>query len=275
VSLQINCVLLSGHDNSFNVCLCHFRLSGCNLTEKSCEALSSVLSSQSSSLRELDLSNNELKDSGGKLLFAGLKSPNCKLETLSQTRLTNKCCQDLSAVLSSQSSCLKELDLSNNTLQASGVELISAGLKSPHCTLETFRSDHILALLYHWIIQRSCENLSAVLISQSSSLRELDLSNNDLEDSGATLLFAGLQSPHCTLETLRSDAFSSLALLIQTRLTKKCCQDISSLLSSESSVLRELDLSNNDLQDSGVELLSAGLESQQCTLETLRYVLCH
>uniref|UniRef100_A0A8D0CV27 NACHT domain-containing protein n=1 Tax=Sander lucioperca TaxID=283035 RepID=A0A8D0CV27_SANLU len=188
-------------DNSFNVCLCHFRLSGCNLTEKSCEALSSVLSSQSSSLRELDLSNNELKDSGGKLLFAGLKSPNCKLETLrlSQTRLTNKCCQDLSAVLSSQSSCLKELDLSNNTLQASGVELISAGLKSPHCTLETFR--------YHWIIQRSCENLSAVLISQSSSLRELDLSNNDLEDSGATLLFAGLQSPHCTLETLRSDAF--------------------------------------------------------------------
>uniref|UniRef100_A0A8C9Y4Z9 NACHT domain-containing protein n=1 Tax=Sander lucioperca TaxID=283035 RepID=A0A8C9Y4Z9_SANLU len=195
-------------DNSFNVCLCHFRLSGCNLTEKSCEALSSVLSSQSSSLRELDLSNNELKDSGGKLLFAGLKSPNCKLETL---RLSG-------------------------------------------CSLS----------------ERSCENLSAVLISQSSSLRELDLSNNDLEDSGATLLFAGLQSPHCTLETLRSDAFSSLALLIQTRLTKKCCQDISSLLSSESSVLRELDLSNNDLQDSGVELLSAGLESQQCTLETLR-----
>ncbi|KAI3363972.1 hypothetical protein L3Q82_001570 [Scortum barcoo] len=34
-------------------------LSGCNLSERSCEALSSVLSSQSSSLRELDLSNNE------------------------------------------------------------------------------------------------------------------------------------------------------------------------------------------------------------------------
>ncbi|KAI3363963.1 hypothetical protein L3Q82_001554 [Scortum barcoo] len=34
-------------------------LSGCNLSERSCEALSSFLSSQSSSLRELDLSNNK------------------------------------------------------------------------------------------------------------------------------------------------------------------------------------------------------------------------
>ena len=66
----------------FSSALIFYRLSGCFLTERSCEALSSALSSQSCSIRELDLSNNDLKDSGVEVLSAGLKSPKCKVETL-------------------------------------------------------------------------------------------------------------------------------------------------------------------------------------------------
>ncbi|XP_062292791.1 NACHT, LRR and PYD domains-containing protein 3-like [Scomber scombrus] len=231
-------------------------LSGCDLSKRSCAALSSVLSSQSSSLRDLDLSNNNLKDSGMKELSAGLESPHCTLETLRLTgcNLTEGSCAALSTVLSSQSSSLRELDLSNNNLQDGRVEVLSTGLESQH-TLKTLR------LTVCNLSERSCAALSSVLSSQSSSLRDLDLSNNDLQDSGVKQLSVGLESPHCVLESL-----SLSGCLI----TEEGCASLASALSSNPSHLRELDLSYNHPGESGEKLLAAGLEDPHWRLDTLR-----
>ncbi|XP_072512708.1 uncharacterized protein [Salminus brasiliensis] len=236
------------------------RLCFCKLGEKTCRNVGIVLQLENCPLKELDLSNNDLQDSGVQHLSDGLKSAHCKLEIL-RLRLCNlgeKSGETLGSVLQSENSSLKELDLGKNTLQDSGVELLSAGVKSSHCKLE------ILRLAFCNLGERSCKNLGSTLQSENS-LKELDLSNNDLQDSGVELLSAGLRSSHCKLETLRL-SFCALG--------EKTCKNLGSALKLANSSLKELDLSNNDLKDSGVELLSAGLRSSHCQLETLRVSGC-
>ncbi|XP_056111005.1 NACHT, LRR and PYD domains-containing protein 12-like isoform X2 [Rhinichthys klamathensis goyatoka] len=176
-------------------------LVGCNLTGQDCEIVSSALQSSNSVLRELDLSNNDLQDSGVKIISDGLKSPNCQLQILrlSGCMVTEEGCGYVSSALSSNPSHLRELDLSNNDLQDSGVKIISDGLKSPNCQLQ------ILRLSGCMVTEEGCGYVSSALSSNPSHLRELDLSYNHPGESRVKLLSDKLKDPNCSLQILNVD----------------------------------------------------------------------
>ncbi|XP_048059348.1 LOW QUALITY PROTEIN: NACHT, LRR and PYD domains-containing protein 12-like [Megalobrama amblycephala] len=232
----------------------------CGITNASCTALASALRSNPSHLRELDLSSNNLTDQGVNLLCDRLKDPDCKIETLwlSYCGVTDEGCAALASALRLNPSHLRELDLSGNKLGASGVNLLSGGLTDPNCKLEK------LCLRYCGVKDEGCAALASVLRSNSSHLRNLDLNENKLKDSGLKLLSEGLKDPHCKLEIL---------MLWRCGVTGEGCPALVSALRSNSH-LRELDLSGNNLRDSGVKLFSKGLKNPHCKLEELRLSNC-
>uniref|UniRef100_A0A672L988 Si:ch211-213a13.2 n=1 Tax=Sinocyclocheilus grahami TaxID=75366 RepID=A0A672L988_SINGR len=234
-------------------------LRDCGLTEESCSALATVLRSNSS-LKDLDMSNNNLQDSGVKKLQNGLENTNCTLEKLRLRccDMKHKGCSALTSALKSNPSHLRELSLSENKLGDSGVKNLSDLLMNPQCKLE------ILHLCECSITEEQCLILTSALKSNPSHLRELDLSENKIENKGVNYLCDVLKDSLCKLERLR---------LNDCNLTDKSCSALATVLGSDTS-LKELNLSNNNLQDSGVKLLCTGLKNIQCKLEILRLNNC-
>ncbi|XP_059392506.1 NACHT, LRR and PYD domains-containing protein 3-like [Carassius carassius] len=106
-----------------------------------------------------------------------------------------------------------------------------------------------------------CSAIAYMLQMSEEVLDELDLKKYNTSDEGRRRLISAVIN-------------CRKALLAGCNLTDQHCEIVTSALQSSNSVLRELDLSNNDLQDSGVRLLSDGLKSQNCKLEILRLSGC-
>ncbi|XP_057696174.1 NACHT, LRR and PYD domains-containing protein 3-like isoform X2 [Corythoichthys intestinalis] len=216
------------------------RLANCGITKGGCVFLAEALQLNPSRLQELDLSSNDLSDEGVEILSKGLASPHCILQVLDlwNCKLGKGSCHPLASVLSSPSN-LKHLDLSENDLLDEGVEILSKGLASPKCILES------LDLHDCHLEKGSCHPLASVLIS-SSNLKHLNLYENDLSDEGVENLSKGLASPQCILESLE---------LSSCKITNKGCVFLAEALKLNPSHLEKLYLMDNQIGYEGERVL--------------------
>ncbi|XP_035854209.1 protein NLRC3-like [Sander lucioperca] len=239
------------------------RLYGCSLSEIMIDLSENNL--QDSGVKKMcDFLENQYcrletlssaEDSDVKLLCDLVEIPDCRLETLSlfACRLSEINCTRLVSSVTSNPSHLRALHLGINKLQDSNVKLLCDLLESPDCRLE------VLQLFRCGLSKSSCASLVSTLMSNPSHLRELDLGFNNLQESELKLFCGFLENPLCRLEILH---------LKYSNLSESSCAFLASALKSNSH-LSVLDLRNNHLKESDVKLLCDLVESPDCRLETL------
>ncbi|XP_067115488.1 NACHT, LRR and PYD domains-containing protein 14-like [Osmerus mordax] len=238
--------------------LCSLNLSYCKVDAGACRKLAAVLDSFCSKLKELDLSINNIEDHGLATVLRSLNGIELVKLELCHCKLTEKACSMLGDFRNFISS-LKVLNLSSNPLKDVGISNLCKALVDPKCQIET------LNLASCEMTEKGCEALTNAVRSNPEHLKHLDLSRNKFGDAGVSKLAPILKSPHNQLEILR---------LNDCHLTEKSCAWLVEGLVKDPCTLRELDLSNNDLQDQGVKLLCDGLSLPVCKLEILLLRSC-
>ncbi|XP_044211524.1 NLR family CARD domain-containing protein 3-like isoform X5 [Thunnus albacares] len=178
-----------------------------------------------------------------------------KSENRSEKKLSVIHCSALAYMLQMSEEVLDELDLMKYNTSEEGKQRLIPAVRN--CRKARF--------VDCGLSETHCEVVASALKSNPSHVRGLNLSGNKLSVSTVKHLSAGLESPNCRLETLR---------LADCGLSETHCEVVASALKSNPSHLRGLDLCLNRLSVSAVKHLSAGLESPNCRLETLRLRNC-
>ncbi|XP_051993611.1 NACHT, LRR and PYD domains-containing protein 3-like [Xyrauchen texanus] len=167
------------------------------LSPAQCSTITYMLQMSEEVQDELDLKKFNTSEEGRKRLLPAVS--NCRKALFADSNLSGQFCDIVVSALQSPNSLLRELDLSNNDLQDSGVKLISDALKSTNCKLE------ILRLSGCMVTKVGCCYVASALCSNPSHLTELDLSYNHPGESGVKQLSERLNNPNCKLDKLNLD----------------------------------------------------------------------
>ncbi|XP_038644323.1 NACHT, LRR and PYD domains-containing protein 12-like [Scyliorhinus canicula] len=205
--------------------------------------------------KEIGLDNNNLRDEWVQKLCTELKKPGGKFTTLllCGNHLTKKSCEELVSLLHANPQLIS-LDLGNNSeLGDSGVETLCLELQQGKCQLERLGLRNIK-------LSSGSGRILASAISGNWSLTHLDINDNSLKDIGLSELYQVLTHPKCRIESLKLESNA---------LTKECCDELGSALARNRTV-KELNLSFNDLEDSGLQRLVEKMGNRECKLHTLK-----
>ncbi|KAI4894745.1 hypothetical protein NFI96_006106, partial [Prochilodus magdalenae] len=232
-------------------------LNECELTEDSCKHLATALTLKDSELTELNLSNSKLGGSSVQKISTALMNRTCKLEILrlSDCSVGEEGYAALASALNSNSfSHLKELDLRGNNPGASGVQrIINTSSKSKPRKIRLLKNSDADAAL---------DSLTKSLNKHPLLLTEMDLTKYTPQHAGVKEMCGVLEDSHCRLKTFKLYKSGSIK--------ESDCADLISALIKNPSHLRELDLNQNKLDESGVQKLWALLQNPDCKLEKLK-----
>uniref|UniRef100_A0A8D2K092 NLR family pyrin domain containing 2 n=1 Tax=Theropithecus gelada TaxID=9565 RepID=A0A8D2K092_THEGE len=202
-------------------------------------------------LMSLEINNSFLSASLVKILCEQIASDNCHLQRLVfKNVFPADAYRNLCLALRGHKT-VTHLTL-QGTDQKDVLPALCEVLRHPECNLRYLGLVSCSATTQQWA------DLSLAL-EANRSLMCVNLSDNELLDEGAKLLYTTLRHPKCFLQRLS---------LENCHLTEANCKDLAAVL-VVSRELTHLCLAKNSLKDTGVKFLCEGLSYPECKLQAL------
>ena len=212
------------------------KAAGCGLTEKEADELASILSDKVS-LKELDLSWNELKAEGINVVIKAL----CTVVSLEVLKIDNCIITDKAANVIATNlpkhQALTELDISHNDFTPSGVSIVVKSLKA--------LSNLTVLKISNCILDEGSSIEIGDAISNNSGLTHFELYHSHFTTTGATLFCQTISNRISMLQTLK---------LVNCSITDNESPEIAAILTSNE-MLEHLDLSHNPLGEGVMGIL--------------------